>query len=100
MVTVRRSLTDDEIIDYIDLLFGNTQYLLPEYLLPGDREAIYNSVIDYRNERDVQDARNYTDDEITNVLTRITVRQGGKSTKKKNKKRKSKKIIKRKTQFN
>ena len=99
MVSSRISLTNDEIIDYIDLLFGDTQYLLPENLLPGDRQLIYDTVNNFRDSDD-RDAQLYTDDDITNVLTRILVRQGGKSNKKKNKKRKSKKIIKRKTQFN
>ena len=80
MVTTRR-LTNEEIYYYIDMLFYDLSFLLPDDILSEDRKLIYDTVNNFRDSDDRDDL--YTDDEITDVLTRIQVKHGGRKSRKK-----------------
>ena len=84
MVTTRR-LTNEEIYYYIDMLFYDLSFLLPDDILSEDRKLIYDTVNNFRDSDDRDDL--YTDDEITDVLTRIQVKHGGRKSRKKKKNR-------------
>jgi hypothetical protein len=91
MVSTRR-LNDEEITYYIDMLFYDLGFLLPDDILPIDRKLIYDTVNDFRDSDDRDEL--YTDAEITDVLTRIEVKHGGRKSRKNKKKRSKTRYLK------
>ena len=87
MVTTRR-LTNEEIYYYIDMLFYDLSFLLPDDISSGDRKLIYDTVNNFRDSDDRDNDDLYTDDEITDVLTRIQVKHGGRKSRKKRRSKK------------
>jgi hypothetical protein len=86
MVTTR-TLTNEEIYYYIDMLFYDLSFLLPDDIPSVDRKLIYDTVNKFRDSDD-RDSYLYTDDEITDVLTRIQVKHGGRKSRKKRRSKK------------